>query len=266
MTTDNETRENMRDRILATLRLIPNSRWWAAVQSEAAVFGLTSLAAAWVKHEGKFSAEKLRAFIETKIAPHCSGWMQELPEAPPPAPRIWRDEATGEVARNPWTDPPDLASQAAILAMDPATAKHFQRLAKDGGYTFAYAKERRDAEEQRQKRAQIRYGAEEHTPDKNVFLDPNNIKAHAAFTRENDPLVVERYRQEAATPFSCPWTAATFHLGAIGQIDRNDRTAGGIVRAAQKIEEAWRKSDLEEARAAEEKAASKRRTAEALLR
>jgi hypothetical protein len=222
------------------------------------------VAAAWLEKEAKagrkFSAEGLLAFLRDKVAPFCSGWLQDTVPDQEAIPQPWRDEVTGQTILNPFqTD--DLAGQAILNETAPSLAKHLKRLAADGGYTVTYAKELADEKAKRERLASIKYGPDQRR--ENPFLT-DDLRAQSEFVRNNDAEIVARFRAEAR-PFTCAWSPQAFDLSALGRIAKADREAGDIVQRAKKIEEAWRKSDLEEARRAEEEAAGKRRAAEAML-
>ena len=122
---------------------------------------------------------------------------------------------TDMVAYNPFSrdDNAAVAGRAVLQERDPKLAKHLERLARDGGYSFEYHFELQDGAAKREKLRKLKYGEREHP-----FNDtsPNRTEI-GRFIQTNDPDVVAVYREEAL-PVRVPWGDSSKNLTQMGQI------------------------------------------------
>ena len=231
-------------------------RYWALDDGSRRAFG--SLLAERQKDraaEGKnYDPDEAAEYVRDEVAPLVPGLLQDRPTAEaPPVSQVWRDPATDEPARNPWSDPQDVQSQAAVQKHDPALAAHLQRIA-EGGTTYALIAELREAEERRKRLAAIRYGEAEHRA--NPFRDSTKLDAQSRMMAA-DPELGEVYKREAQ-PLTLPWQVGHRNMTEMGRISAGNPKLGELIRKAEALLEQSNRDALVRARQAEETARRER--------
>src|SRR5947208_3219276 len=112
MTVD-EQLQQFREHTLAALRKIPGARWYAL--DETARDSLAFFGVAWQDERAERNENfSIRAYsdVVAQIVALTPSLRQERPEQSPSLPEVWKDCVTGQIARNPWSEPIDLESQA----------------------------------------------------------------------------------------------------------------------------------------------------------
>jgi hypothetical protein len=258
--TDQELKDQWREHALNAFLKVPGNRAYAT--DDAATTSLTAAVAALVEHRNengeKFDFAKLVEFF-TALAPLQPGMLQERPSSPPPTPSEWLDPVTKQPARNPFSDPPDIDSQGAVMKNDPVLAEHLKAIA--GGVTYKFLAKKRDEEAKRQQAASIRYTDAEHHA--NPFRFPDQRAAQARFIREH-PELEATYRREASA-FRPAWSPNSKNWTLISKITDRDPVMGKIIARASAIEEAWTEQEITAKRAAVETATAQLKAAEAQL-
>ena len=174
---------------IVAYKATPNNRHYAA--SDETNLSLGALTAAYAEQNAangatSFDPQQVAEKVLTPLAKFLPTMTQQWrpgPEAPPPEP--WKD-ALGVEARNPYREPRDHASIAAVERSDPALAEHLKRTA-DGVTYVQLAKQKEEKAKREQLRA-LKYGPTEH--EGNVWRG-NNITEQSAFARLIDPAAVE---------------------------------------------------------------------------
>lgn len=181
--------------------------------------------------------------------------LQQPAVAPPPKIEPWKSP-DGTTARNPWSEPVDLKSQAAIRERDPGLADWLEKT-KDG-VTYQHLAERQDAEARALAASSAIYGEAEHSL--NVYRQ-KNLGEVAKFEAAH-PELIDMYRREASTPVRFSWSDASKNMTTIGKLSWHPRLAKVAAKAAE-VERALATAKLARAKAAEEKARRELEAAEA---
>jgi hypothetical protein len=254
MTDQEEQLANFREHTMDALRKIPYCRWYAVEEDQAVLDSLSLLGIAWhtdrfENQNGKrFNAEEYRDFLQ-EVVDHVDCLRQEIPEAPPKMPSVWRDEITGEVPKNPWSNPPDLDSQGAVMERDPELASWLKETASGVSYKLL-AKQQKKAEARLRKSA-IRHGKAEWQT--NPFRDKSNLQAQADFIKQFGQEVADYYRHEAETPIKLPWAIGSQNKTEIGQIvKKSPEIARMVFRASELLRQRLTKEAAEAKQQAEE--------------
>ena len=166
---------------------------YSAKRAIAAVLALWQRDRAERLHEG-FDPTKAAEWLESVLPEFFPGAMQSWrpPDHEPTQPKPWVDEITGQPARNPWADPPDVTSQQLLLKRDPQLAEHLKKTAK--GISYKMLIEQRDAAEARKVLRDFTYNAETH--NKNPFI-VGTITEQMEFAKKRPCAVVDAYKYEA---------------------------------------------------------------------
>jgi len=241
MMTAEEQLKIFREHVLTALKEIPHSRWYAL--DETALDSLAFLGISWLEQrveDGlRFNAEEFRKVV-AELVELTPSLRQERPEQPPPTPEVWKDGVTGQVARNPFSDPPDLESQGAITKADPALAEHLKATAE--GVTYKFLNAQREKEARRARISAISYSQAEH--ETNPFRG-SDLQAQAQLARED----LERaavFKREAE-PVRVPWQIGAKNMTSMARITAKNPHIAKLANRA---------NELERQRIAEQKAAA----------
>jgi hypothetical protein len=224
-------------------------------EDQAALDSLSLLGIAWHQdraenQDKRFNAEEYKAFL-AQLVDLVPSLRQQRPEEPPPLPKIWRDEITGESARNPWSNPPDLDSQGAVMERDPELASWLKKAAN--GVSYKLLAEQRAQVEARLRRSSIRYSKPEHQTNP---WRQDNLQKRADFLKTHGQEAGDYFAKEAE-PIKLPW--------AIGS--QNHTATGQIVKQAPHIAKlVFRSSELYRQRLTAEAASLQRQEEEAQRR
>ncbi len=236
---------------IAAFKLVPNSRHYAADERAHAALG--ALCAAFVEPNRaagrNFSRHEFAEVLES-LTQFMPSLVQQRPSPEPKAPTPWRDEVTGQTARNPYEKPQDFESIRILERRDPLLAAHLKAIA--GGVSYAYLAKIEDEKAERETLRKLPYGETEHK--QNVFLS-GTLTEQGQFTKLIHPAVVQFYRREAE-PLEIPLNNLTLR----GQLFKKDGRLHELVKRASEILTAWQKEDR--ARLAEMRAETDRKLAE----
>jgi hypothetical protein len=264
--TETEQLEQFRQHTMAALRKIPYCRWYALEENEEALNNLALLGIAWLQdrvdnQDKRFSVPEFEEFMQG-IVNHVPSLRQVRPEEPPPLPEIWKDPITGEVPKNPWSNPPDLASQAAVMERDPELAA-WLRETVNGGVTYALLAKQREKAEAHLRKSAIKHGQPEWRT--NPFRT-SDLNAQASFIKEFGQEVADYFKHEALTPVKLPWALGTQNKTEIGRLTEE---APHIMKLAYNANELLRQRltrEAEQAKRESEEARQRQLEAEKKLR
>ncbi|MEY2487116.1 MAG: hypothetical protein QOH39_2764 [Verrucomicrobiota bacterium] len=254
-----EQLQQFREHALTALKKIPHSRWYAI--DENALDSLAFLGIAWLEkrvEDGlRFNVEEFQKMIAELVALTPS-LQQERPEKPPELPEVWKDSISGQIARNPFAEPIDLESQAAVTKHDGQLAKHLKAIAE--GVTYKLLAEQRDQETKRARIAAIVYSDSEHLTNPHVTGD---LQAAGRLARDN-PELSDYYKKESR-PVALPWQLGANNLTAVGVLTKNAPHIAAFANRAAELQRQRVAEKIETAKAAEVSASKARQQAEALL-
>ncbi len=262
---DNHRRETFREHVRVVFPEVPGARIYAL--DDPAEVSLAAFTDRWQEaRDTGFSRPALRDML-AELSVHIPGMVQQRPAtgAPAATPTVWRDEVTNATARNPWDGDPsqqDVASQVAVMKYDPELGRHLQRLARDGGVTYRYLVELREAEAKRLRRASFVYNAKTH--ELNPFRDPAKLTEQSRLMAEDKEL--GQFYQDEAKPLTFPWQVGNKNLTLMAKLSNANPAFGKLARQAETLLESWSKDELAVARQAEEQARAARVAAEMRLK
>ncbi len=260
---DPKVRSNFIKQALEAYSSVPSNRSYALSDYLATGFG--ALAYSWYEREieGKggrsYSVQEIARDVFEPLMQILPQLRQERPLPESEQPKPLRDEATGVVAQNPWSEPVNLTAQMEVEKRDKILAAHLRAI-KDG-VTYPVLYRLRDQAEARERVRTLRYGASEHNA--NVFLG-NDLKKRGEFTRRNDPATVTFYKREAEVEPALP-IGAHHNLTQLGQIStRGGDPLRALVARGEEILMGWHEDDLARLAAAKLDAEHAHKRAEAL--
>jgi len=175
---------------------------------------------------------------------------EELPEIP--------KDVFGRPLPNPWIGG-SLSERNAVFKFSEALAKHFERLAKGGGWQMHLEGLEREAS--RALVNAVPYGPEQHA--ENVFR-AGNATERTLFINANTPEKVALYEREAK-PIKLPWSHATLDRTELTRITKADAELGALMIDAEQIQTGWAQEQEQIALAEVEAAKQKLQDAEAAL-
>ncbi|MBV9008828.1 MAG: hypothetical protein JO354_06645 [Verrucomicrobia bacterium] len=198
---------------------------------------------AFVEGKGKTSwtREELAEQALKPLLPFIPSATQERPAPEPALPELPRDPITGEPVKNPFVEPRDLQSQAIVRRENPQLAQHLERVAKEGGVSFTYLNELKEAAAKREKLRKLNYTQTEH---QNNPYRGTDLSARGEFERTHDSDTVKFYTREGATPVEFPW-AGKGNLTELAQVAKHRPDLKVIVDRAGGILRDWHQQDVE---------------------
>jgi hypothetical protein len=228
---------------LRAYKAVPYSRYYClSEENELALGAITAAVAEANKESGANSFDPEQV---TKVLQGLAKFMPSLVQARPapeaPTPEPWKDLVTGEVARNPYKEPRDFASIAAVEKNDPALAEYLKRTAD--GISYSQLAKENEAKAKREQLRALPYGESEHTVANNPLLG-NDLTKINQFVRLVEPEAVEFYRSEAK-----PVELALDNLTLLGQLAKHAPELRPVVGRAGEIMASWRNDDYQAARA-----------------
>ena len=238
----------------------PGARWYAL--DEAGLDSLAQFGIAWQEDRAERGENfDLSAFndVIAQLVEQVPSLMQVRPEQSANLPaKVWKDAITGQVARNPWSEPVDLESQGAVTEADPALAKHLKATAE--GVSYKLLSEQRKAEAARARIAAIKCSEPEHKTNPFVTGD---VQGQSKLVRDN-PELAHYYKGESKAA-TLPWQPGQNNLTAIGALTRKAPQLAKIANRAAEFQRQVLADELSRAKAAEASAQRARQKAEALL-
>jgi hypothetical protein len=211
-----------------------------------AIDGLAAYAAArQAATNENFSQSELRKHFEDELSRYAPSILRLKVAAPPTIPEAWKDEVTGMIATNPWSNN-DRESQNLLLRVSPELAEHLKRTAN--GVSYAYLNELRERKAAAERLNSVPYDAETHK--RNPFVTGNRTEQNRLI--QEDKVKAEVFRRESEA-ITLPWSPVV-NRSILNKALVESPEIGAAMSVAADLASLWRQRELEEVQQQEQKA------------